>query len=166
MKHLKNIKQFNESLDNLVIQEISDIFIHLEDYGLEFEDVYKGTSVSMGTNDIVTDIQQIPFIIGSDGKYAGSFRSLSIRLKPKYVPINDTELYTELKSAIGHVESQFGFKLRHIYLRTPKGIWFNNVDVFENFLRDPLFDDGNYLKLVAYIDITFEDFTPDVDDSV
>ena len=118
MKHIKTYNSFklNEELDINIIEEISNIFLHVKDCGLEVEDVYSGHALSMGDRDIVTDHNEFSSILGPDGRYVGSYKSLSIRLKNENTSsfIIQENLFDELKSAIGHVESQFNLQLSSI----------------------------------------------------
>jgi len=184
MNHLKTYKSFsiNEELDididsaagQHMFQEISDIFfIHVKDCGLEVADVYSGHALSMGEKDIVTDHREFETILGPDGKYVGSFKSLSIRLKtykkddtrPNFYIDND--LYSELESAISHTESQFNLKLSSIYLRTPSGAWFSSVQRMKRYIDELPFAKKSALRWVSYLDLTFRVLDDeDVDDSI
>lgn len=185
MNHLKNYKSFsiNEELDididsaagQHMVQEISDIFfIHVKDCGLEVADVYLGHALSMGEKDIVTDHREFETILGPDGRYVGSFKSLSIRLKtykkddtdrPNFYIDND--LYSELESAISHTESQFNLKLSSIYLRTGSGVWFSSVQRMKRYIDELPFAKKSALRWVSYLDLTFRVLDDeDVDDSI
>ena len=170
MKHIKTYNSFklNEELDINIIEEISNIFLHVKDCGLEVEDVYSGHALSMGDRDIVTDHNEFSSILGPDGRYVGSYKSLSIRLKNENTSsfIIQENLFDELKSAIGHVESQFNLQLSSIYLRTLGGIWFNSVDTMEKYINELPFAKKSSLKHVSYLDLTFKDEEEDIDDSV
>ena len=178
MKHIKTYNSFklNEELDiNIdgaaaqnIIEEISDIFIHVKDCGLAVEDVYSGHALSMGDRDIVTDHNEFSTILGPDGRYVGSYKSFSIRL----VSVNkssfsiEDNLFSELESAIKHVESEFNLQLSSIYLRTLGGIWFNNVDTMERYINELPFAKKSSLRHVSYLDLTFKDEEEDIDDSI
>ena len=178
MKHIKTYNSFklNEELDiNIdgaaaqnIIEEISDIFIHVKDCGLAVEDVYSGHALSMGDRDIVTDHNEFSTILGPDGRYVGSYKSFSIRL----VSVNkssfsiEDNLFSELESAIKHVESEFNLQLSSIYLRTLGGVWFNNVDTMERYINELPFAKKSSLRHVSYLDLTFKDEEEDIDDSV
>jgi len=178
MKHIKTYNSFklNEELDiNIdgaaaqnIIEEISDIFIHVKDCGLAVEDVYSGHALSMGDRDIVTDHNEFSTILGPDGRYVGSYKSFSIRL----VSVNkssfsiEDNLFSELESAIKHVESEFNLQLSSIYLRTFDGVWFNNVDTMERYINELPFAKKSSLRHVSYLDLTFKDEEEDIDDSV
>ena len=178
MKHIKTYNSFklNEELDiNIdgaaaqnIIEEISDIFIHVKDCGLAVEDVYSGHALSMGDRDIVTDHNDFSTILGPDGRYVGSYKSFSIRL----VSVNkssfsiEDNLFSELESAIKHVESEFNLQLGSIYLRTFDGVWFNNVDTMERYINELPFAKKSSLRHVSYLDLTFKDVEEDIDDSV
>ena len=170
MKHIKTYNSFklNEELDINIIEEISNIFLHVKDCGLEVEDVYSGHALSMGDRDIVTDHNEFSSILGPDGRYVGSYKSLSIRLKNENTSsfIIQENLFDELKSAIGHVESQFNLQLSSIYLRTLGGIWFNSVDTMEKYINELPFAKKSSLRHVSYLDLTFKDEEEDIDDSV
>ena len=178
MKHIKTYNSFklNEELDiNIdgaaaqnIIEEISDIFIHVKDCGLAVEDVYSGHALSMGDRDIVTDHNEFSTILGPDGRYVGSYKSFSIRL----VSVNkssfsiEDNLFSELESAIKHVESEFNLQLSSIYLRTLGGVWFNNVDTMERYINELPFAKKSSLRHVSYLDLTFKDEEEDIDDSI
>jgi len=178
MKHIKTYNSFklNEELDiNIdgaagqnIIEEISDIFIHVKDCGLQVENVYSGHALSMGDRDIVTDHNDFSTILGPDGRYVGSYKSFSIRL----VSVNkssfsiEDNLFSELESAIKHVESEFNLQLSSIYLRTFDGVWFNNVDTMERYINELPFAKKSSLRHVSYLDLTFKDEEEDIDDSV
>jgi hypothetical protein len=178
MKHIKTYNSFklNEELDiNIdgaagqnIIEEISDIFIHVKDCGLQVEDVYSGHALSMGDRDIVTDHNDFSSILGPDGKYVGSYKSLSIRLKNENTSSFTIEenLFDELQSAIKHVESQFSLQLNSIYLRTLGGVWFNSVDTMERYINELPFAKRSSLRHVSYLDLTFKDEEEDIDDSI
>ena len=178
MKHIKTYNSFklNEELDiNIdgaasqnIIEEISDIFIHVKDCGLAVEDVYSGHALSMGDRDIVTDHNEFSTILGPDGRYVGSYKSLSIRLESvnkSSFSIEDN-LFSELESAIKHVESEFNLQLSSIYLRTLGGVWFNNVDTMERYINELPFAKKSSLRHVSYLDLTFKDIEEDIDDSI
>ena len=178
MKHIKTYNSFklNEELDiNIdgaaaqnIIEEISDIFIHVKDCGLAVEDVYSGSALSMGDRDIVTDHNDFSSILGPDGRYVGSYKSLSIRLESvnkSSFSIEDN-LFSELESAIKHVESEFNLQLSSIYLRTLGGVWFNNVDTMERYINELPFAKKSSLRHVSYLDLTFKDEEEDIDDSI
>ena len=178
MKHIKTYNSFklNEELDiNIdgaasqnIIEEISDIFIHVKDCGLAVEDVYSGHALSMGDRDIVTDHNDFSTILGPDGRYVGSYKSFSIRL----VSVNkssfsiEDNLFSELESSIKHVESEFNLQLSSIYLRTLGGVWFNNVDTMERYINELPFAKKSSLRHVSYLDLTFKDIEEDIDDSI
>ena len=170
MKHIKTYNSFklNEELDINIIEEISNIFLHVKDCGLEVEDVYSGHALSMGDRDIVTDHNEFSSILGPDGRYVGSYKSLSIRLESvnkSSFSIEDN-LFSELESAIKHVESEFNLQLSSIYLRTLGGVWFNNVDTMEKYINDLPFAKRSSLRHVSYLDLTFKDIEEDIDDSI
>lgn len=183
MNHLKTYKSFiNEELDididsaagQKMVQEISDIFVHVKDCGLEVADVYSGHALSMGEKEIVTDHIEFETILGPHGKYVGSFKSLSIRLKtykkddtdrPNFYIDND--LYSELESAISHTESQFNLKLSSIYLRTGSGVWFSSVKRMKRYIDELPFAKKSALRWVSHLDLTFRVLDDeDVDDSI
>lgn len=178
MKHIKTYNSFrlNEELDiNIdsaasknIIEEIQDIFVNLRDFSLSVEDVYSGSALSMKDRDIITDHNDFPIILDSDGKYVGSYKSLSIRLRPESTSSFslEEELFGELLSAVKHVESQFGLQLKNIYLRTLDGIWFNNVDTMEKYINELPFAKKSSLRHVSYLDLTFRDIDEDIDDSI
>jgi len=178
MKHIKTYNSFklNEELDiNIdgvlgqnIIEEISDIFIHVKDCGLQVEDVYSGHALSMGDRDIVTDHNDFSSILGPDGRYVGSYKSLSIRLKNENTSSFTIEenLFDELQSAVKHVESQFNLQLSSIYLRTLGGVWFNSVDTMERYISELPFAKKSSLRHVSYLDLTFKDEEEDIDDSI
>lgn len=178
MKHIKSYNSFklNEELDiNIdgvaaqnIIEEISDIFIHVKDCGLEVADVYSGHALSMGDRDIVTDHNDFSTILGPDGRYVGSYKSFSIRLKPieRGVFVVDDDFFDELQSAIKHVESEFNLQLGSIYLRTFDGVWFNSVDTMERYVNELPFAKKSSLRHVSYLDLTFKDIEEDIDDSI
>jgi len=178
MKHIKTYNSFklNEELDiNIdgaagqnIIEEISDIFIHVKDCGLQVENVYSGHALSMGDRDIVTDHNDFSSILGPDGRYVGSYKSLSIRLKNENTSSFTIEenLFDELQSAVKHVESQFNLQLSSIYLRTLGGVWFNSVDTMERYISELPFAKKSSLRHVSYLDLTFKDEEEDIDDSI
>jgi len=178
MKHIKTYNSFklNEELDiNIdgvenqnMIEEISDIFIHVKDCGLEVADVYSGHALSMGDIDIITDHNEFSTILGPDGRYVGSYKSFSIRLKPieRGVFVIADDFFDELQSSIKHVESQFNLLLGSIYLRTFDGVWFNSVDRMKKYVDELPFAKKESLKWVTYIDLTFKDEEEDIDDSI
>jgi hypothetical protein len=178
MKHIKTYNSFklNEELDididgvanQNIIEEISDIFVHVKDSGLVVEDVYSGSALSMGNRDIVTDHNDFSSILGSDGRYVGSYKSLSIRLKNENTSSFTIEenLFSELESAIKHVESEFNLQLNSIYLRTLGGVWFNSVNTMERYINELPFAKKSSLRHVSYLDLTFRDIEEDIDDSI
>jgi hypothetical protein len=180
MKHIKTYNSFklNEELDiNIdgaasqnIIEEISDIFIHVKDCGLQVEDVYSGHALSMGDRDIVTDHNDFSSILGPDGRYVDSYKSVSIRLKNENTSSFTIEenLFDELQSAIKHVESQFSLQLNSIYLRTLGGVWFNSVDTMERYINEllPFAKRSSLRHNVSYLDLTFKDEEEDIDDSI
>lgn len=180
MKFIKSYGVFyslNEELDidiygsvsQKVIDEISDIFLGVHDSGLRVDNIYVGHALSIGDREIVTDHTEFETILGPDGHYVGSYKSLSIRLKAfERNNFNfDNDLYNELKSAIGHLESEFDLKIGTIYLRTPDGVWFNNVDTMEKYINELPFAKRSSLRHVSYIDLTFKILNDvDVDDSI
>ena len=168
MKHLKSYKLFESLKEDIKQEEISDIFIHVKDCGLEVADVYSGNALSMGDRDIVTDHNDFSTILGPDGRYVGSFKSFSIRLRPLergvFVVVDD--FFDELQSAIKHVESEFNLHLGSIYLRTFDGVWFNNVDTMERYVNELPFAKKSSLRHASYLDLTFKDIEEDIDDSI
>jgi hypothetical protein len=186
MKFIKPYNTFsqkiNEEIDididsaagQKMIDEISDIFVHVRDCGLEVADVYTGHALSMGDREIVDDHREFETILGPDGRYIGSYKSLSIRLRTvKGVNQNERPffyieegLFDELESAISHIESQFDLELGSIYLRTSNGVWFNSVKRMKQYIDQLPFAKKESLKWVTYIDLTFKDLSEDVDDSV
>jgi hypothetical protein len=186
MKHLKPYSSFpgniNEELDididgelsKKTVQEISDIFIHVKDCGLEVADVYSGHALSMGDKDIVNDHREFSTILGPDGRYVGSYKSTSIRLRTvkstnqnerPYFHIEEG-LFDELESAVSHIESQLDIELGSIYLRTSGGVWFNSVNRMKQYIDELPFAKRESLKWVTYIDLTFKDEEEDINDSV
>ena len=186
MKFIKPYNTFsqkiNEEIDididsaagQKMVDEISDIFVHVRDCGLEVADVYTGHALSMGDREIVDDHRDFETILGPDGRYIGSYKSLSIRLRTvKGENQNERPffyieegLFDELESAISHIESQFDLELGSIYLRTPNGVWFNSVKRMKQYIDQLPFAKKESLKWVTYIDLTFKDLSEDVDDSV
>ena len=178
MKHIKTYNSFklNEELDididgvanQNIIEEISDIFVHVKDCGLVVEDVYSGHALSMGNRDIVTDHNDFSSILGPDGRYVGSYKSLSIRLGSvnKSSFSIEENLFSELESAIKHVESEFNLQLNSIYLRTLGGVWFNSVNTMERYINELPFAKKSSLRHVSYLDLTFRDIEEDIDDSI
>ena len=158
MKYIKSYKIF-ESLkeEDITQEEIQDIFIGVQDSGLKVDNIYIGHALSMGDREIVTDHREFETILGPDGHYVGSYKSFSIRLKA--IDKNDfrfdNDLFVELKSSIGHVESEFNLQLGSIYLRTFDGVWFNNVDTMEKYINDLPFAKRSSLRHVSYLDLTF-----------
>ncbi len=186
MKFIKPYNTFsqkiNEEIDididsaagQKMVDEISDIFVHVRDCGLEVADVYTGHALSMGDREIVDDHREFETILGPDGRYIGSYKSLSIRLRTvKGENQNERPffyieegLFDELESAISHIESQFDLELGSIYLRTSSGVWFNSVKRMKQYIDQLPFAKKESLKWVTYIDLTFKDLSEDVDDSV
>lgn len=186
MKFIKPYNTFsqkiNEEIDididsaagQKMVDEISDIFVHVRDCGLEVADVYTGHALSMGDREIVDDHRDFETILGPDGRYIGSYKSLSIRLRTvKGENQNERPffyieegLFDELESAISHIESQFDLELGSIYLRTSSGVWFNSVKRMKQYIDQLPFAKKESLKWVTYIDLTFKDLSEDVDDSV
>ena len=186
MKFIKPYNTFsqkiNEEIDididsaagQKMVDEISDIFVHVRDCGLEVADVYSGRALSMGDREIVDDHRDFETILGPDGRYIGSYKSLSIRLRTvKGENQNERPffyieegLFDELESAISHIESQFDLELGSIYLRTSSGVWFNSVKRMKQYIDQLPFAKKESLKWITYIDLTFKDLSEDVDDSV
>ena len=186
MKFIKPYNTFsqkiNEEIDididsaagQKMVDEISDIFVHVRDCGLEVADVYSGHALSMGDREIVDDHRDFETILGPDGRYIGSYKSLSIRLRTvKGENQNERPffyieegLFDELESAISHIESQFDLELGSIYLRNSSGVWFNSVKRMKQYIDQLPFAKKESLKWVTYIDLTFKDLSEDVDDSV
>ena len=186
MKFIKPYNTFsqkiNEEIDididstagQKMVDEISDIFVHVRDCGLEVADVYSGHALSMGDREIVDDHRDFETILGPDGRYIGSYKSLSIRLRTvKGENQNERPffyieegLFDELESAISHIESQFDLELGSIYLRTSSGVWFNSVKRMRQYIDQLPFAKKESLKWITYIDLTFKDLSEDVDDSV
>ena len=162
MKHLKSYKLFESNKESEeTVQEISDIFVGLKDCGLEVSGVYTGHSLSLGDKEIVTDHNEFSKI-GPDGRYVGSFKSFSIRLKPfrdsegRFDFTIDDDIYEELESSIKHVESQFNIELSSIYLRTFDGVWFNSVSRMKKYIDELPFAKRRSLRHVIYLDLTFK----------
>ena len=167
MKHLKSYKLFESNKESQeVVQEISDIFIGVKDCGLEVSDVYTGHALSLGDKEIVTDHNEFSQI-GSDGRYVGSFKSFSIRLKPleRGVFAIDDDFFEEIESSIKHVESQFNIELSSIYLRTFDGVWFNSISRMKRYIDELPFAKKQSLRHVIYLDLTFRDLE-DINESV
>jgi hypothetical protein len=167
MKHLKSYKLFESNKESQeVVQEISDIFIGVKDCGLEVSDVYTGHALSLGDKEIVTDHNEFSQI-GSDGRYVGSFKSFSIRLKPleRGVFAIDDDFFEEIESSIKHVESQFNIELSSIYLRTFDGVWFNSISRMMRYIDELPFAKKQSLRHVIYLDLTFRDLE-DINESV
>lgn len=158
MKYIKSYKLFESLKEGDIKQEeIDDIFIGVQDSGLKVDNIYIGNALSIGDREIVTDHREFETILGPDGHYVGSYKSFSIRLKA--IDKNDfrfdDDLFAELKSSIGHVESEFNLQLGSIYLRTFDGVWFNNVDTMEKYINDLPFAKRSSLRHVSYLDLTF-----------
>ncbi len=167
MKHLKSYKLFESNKESEeTVQEISDIFVGVKDCGLEVSDVYTGHALSLGDKEIVTDHNEFSKI-GPDGRYVGSFKSLSIRLKPleKGVFAIDDDFFEEVESSIKHVESQFNIELSSIYLRTFDGVWFNSISRMKRYIDELPFAKKQSLRHVIYLDLTFRDLE-DINESV
>jgi hypothetical protein len=167
MKHLKSYKLFESNKESEeTVQEISDIFVGVKDCGLEVSDVYTGHALSLGDKEIVTDHNEFSQI-GSDGRYVGSFKSFSIRLKPleKGVFAIDDDFFEEIESSIKHVESQFNIELSSIYLRTFDGVWFNSISRMKRYIDELPFAKKQSLRHVIYLDLTFRDLE-DINESV
>jgi hypothetical protein len=160
MKYLKKFKLFESEDNEQIIREIEDIFSGIGDFGLEVDDIYSGTSLSLGGRDIVTDHREFEMILGPDGKWIGTFQSFSIRLKSKNKNIDgfyiDEGFFQELKDSIGHVESQLGLELNSLYLRTSSGVWFKDVDTLQKWIEELPFAQRASLKWVLYLDLTFK----------
>lgn len=171
MKHLEKFKLFemrNSDLD-ITPEEVSDIFIGIQDFGLKFEDIFIGNSLSIRDLDVVTDHRQF-------GVIKDSYRSLSVRLKStvRHDFVIEDGFYEEVKHSVAHLENQFSLKLNHIYLRTPNGIWFRNFDIMNKYIKGPtnsqkikvdgpLGDEGFVyathtisVKYANYMDLSFE----------
>ena len=156
MKHIKSYKLFESLKEGDIKQEeIDDIFIGVQDSGLKVDNIYIGNALSIGDREIVTDHREFETILGPDGHYVGSYKSFSIRLKAIDDFRFDDDLFVELKSSIGHVESEFNLQLGSIYLRTFDGVWFNNVDTMEKYINDLPFAKRSSLRHVSYLDLTF-----------
>lgn len=184
MKYLMKFENFQSDdfdiVNDRTMESIEDIFEVLKDHGLIVDDIYKGTSLSMGTHDVITDHIHFGQEIGKDGKFKGSFKSFTIRLTPKKegsivrkdLQITD-EMFEELKSGIAHVESEMNIRLSSVYLRTLQSVWFKNIDIMKNYLQDKFnsndessdvlikrseFASENEftLRYVNHIDLTFE----------
>jgi len=161
MKRIKSFKLF-ESTENKanIAQEIEDIFLIVQESGLEVSDVYSGNSLSMGTRDVITDHREFHSNIGPDGRWDRTFQSINVRLKSKDKSLNgfmiQDDFFEELKDAIGHTESLYGLELRNLYLRTANGAWFKDVDIMKNWIEDLRFAQKRSLRYVLYLDITFE----------
>lgn len=167
MRYLKSYKLFESNKESEeTVQEISDIFIGVKDCGLEVSDVYTGHALSMGDKEIVTDHNEFSKI-GPDGRYLGSFKSFSIRLKPleKGVFAIDDDFFEEVESSIKHVESQFNIELSSIYLRTFDGVWFNSISRMKRYIDELPFAKKQSLRHVIYLDLTFRDLE-DINESV
>jgi hypothetical protein len=159
MKHLKSYKLFESNKESKeTVQEISDIFVGVKDCGLEVSDVYTGHALPLGDKEIVTDHNEFSKI-GPDGRYLGSFKSFSIRLKPLergFFAI-DGDFFEEVESSIKHVESQFNLELSSIYLRTFDGVWFNSISRMRRYIDELPFAKKQSLRHVTYLDLTFRD---------
>jgi hypothetical protein len=160
MKHLEKFKLFemrNSDLD-ITPEEVNDIFIGIQDFGLKFEDIFIGNSLSIGDFDVVTDHRQF-------GEIKDVYRSLSVRLKSTikndFVIVEDG-FYEEVKYSVAHLENQFSLKLNHIYLRTPNGIWFRNFDIMNKYTNKSKSPEVIYnpktisVKYASYMDLAFE----------
>jgi len=155
MKHIKPYKLFESSNRfveeiGITLDQVQDIFIDVKDSGLEVDDIYIGNALSLGNNEIVTDHNDLVFI--------DSYRSFSIRLKStnRHNFHIENDLFDELKSSIGHIESEFNLQLGNIYLRTFDGVWFNNVDTMEKYINELPFAKKVSLKWISYLDLTFK----------
>jgi len=140
-----------ESFEEDKYEQIKDIFINIRDCELKVSNVFAGISLSIGNKKIVTDYNKF----GN----SGNIRSLSVRLVPVVLHnfYIDDNLFDELRSSIGHLESELELELNNIYLRTPSGIWFNSVDSMEDYIKKlPEKEKRIILKLVAYLDIVFD----------
>jgi hypothetical protein len=167
MRYLKSYKLFESNKESEeTVQEISDIFVGVKDCGLEVSDVYTGHALSLGDKEIVTDHNEFSQI-GSDGRYVGSFKSFSIRLKPleRGVFAIDDDFFEEIESSIKHVESQFNIELSSIYLRTFDGVWFNSISRMMRYIDELPFAKKQSLRHVIYLDLTFRDLE-DINESV
>ena len=167
MRYLKSYKLFESNKESEeTVQEISDIFVGVKDCGLEVSDVYTGHALSLGDKEIVTDHNEFSKI-GPDGRYLGSFKSFSIRLKPleKGVFAIDDDFFEEVESSIKHVESQFNIELSSIYLRTFDGVWFNSISRMKRYIDELPFAKKQSLRHVIYLDLTFRDLE-DINESV
>jgi hypothetical protein len=169
MKHVKDYSSFPGKIDEELdididgelgentIQEVSDIFIFVKDCGLQVSDVYSGHALSMGNQEIIIDHNEFDTVLDKkSGKWIGSFKSYSIRLKSiesEFYIVD--ELYDELQSAIGHFESQFNCKLSSIYLRTFDGVWFNSIKTMKRWAEGLPFSKKQSLKWVRFLDLTF-----------
>ena len=167
MKHLKSYKLFESNKESEeTVQEISDIFVGVKDCGLEVSVVYTGHALALGDKEIVTDHNEFSQI-GPDGRYVGSFKSFSIRLKPleRGVFAIDDDFFEEIESSIKHVESQFNIELSSIYLRTFDGVWFNSISRMKRYIDELPFAKKQSLRHVIYLDLTFRDLE-DINESV
>jgi len=155
MKHIKSYKLFESSNRfveeiGITLDQVQDIFINVRDCGLEIDDIHIGNALSIGDKEIVTDHNDLVFV--------DSYRSFSIRLKStnRHDFHVENDLFDELKSSIGHIESEFNLQLGNIYLRTFDGVWFNNVDTMEKYINELPFAKKASLKWISYLDLTFK----------
>jgi hypothetical protein len=132
-----------------IFDEVVDIFSYISDYNLYVSDVYKGNSYFIGNNEVIIDYNEFSNNL---------FKSFVIRLEPKVKDEFDLsgDVFGELKNSIGHIESYFGLKLEHVYLRTLSGIWFNSVDKMHSYIENIPFDKRKGLKYTIFIDLTFK----------
>jgi hypothetical protein len=156
-----------------MLEEISNIFIHVKDCGLEVVEVYSGTALGLGDKDIVTDHNQFLTVIGKNGRWEDSFKSLSLRMRmvrdnesERLQFYIDNELFGELQDAISRMEVAYNLKLSSIFLTKGSGIWTKSVSVMKNYIESLPFAQKSSLRWCTYMDITFKDLNEDIDDSV
>jgi len=158
VRYLKKYRYIDSSLkeEDISIDEIKDIFIDLKDNSLEVGDVFLGSSISIGKEEV---------IYLSNFTKSISIKSLIIRLTPLYFDSFDisNDIYINLQNSIGHITSLYNIKLDHIYLNCMmKQCWFNSVITFEKamdhkykgmnqygFVLDP------FISSLVYIDLVF-----------
>jgi hypothetical protein len=160
MKNIKPYKLFEAKMSSsreselnnigITLDQAQDIFIGIKDCGLEVDDIYTGNSLSMGYKDIITNYLEF-------GQIGKSYKSFTIRLKSinRHNFYIEKDLYDELKSSIGHIESELGLKLSYLYLRTPDGVWFKNLDSMEKYISNLSLDDISSLQWVSFLDLVF-----------
>lgn len=145
MKYLKLFENFD--IDSFDIEELEDILISISDYGFKFEDAYTGSAIKIN-RDYVDNASY--FSINKE-----SYKHFSIKFKSQGYSFLNDDFFQELSFIIEHIESRYNVKLHCIFTSGLKHVYYKNVDVFRNKLRQIL-PDGEIRVKYNRLELMFE----------